>query len=1792
MELPQTPTKSRRTPTRFTTPTSVHASRKRSLQHDKLRTPIRKVQHAISDLVERNSCARDSSSTTSRSVFADYDAEKEPIQAYLRIRPRPSSKDKATDEPYLTVVDDLEVKMTPPENSNAYRTRHKTPEHYRFTKIFNEGTSQQEFFAHTTMPLVENVLKGQNGLIFAYGVTNSGKTYTIQGNKENSGILPKTLDVLFNSITKWHNNLKLRPARLNDVELVQEEDVLSQRFFDSLPERSKRRHQYAQYDMHREGLSTALEQAFVYPQRYHEKVIDVDGKHEYAIWVSYCEIYNEKIYDLLDEPIPGVRRRTLPLNHDPATGNKYVGGLTDIRVKTLKEAYSVLNEGQKNRAVFSTLKNNTSSRSHGVFTIKVVSLPIDNDDCVIEDPAYVRHSKLTDLFRSSFTGDGKAVMVVNVNPYDTGFDENSHVMKFSAVAKDVTTLKGSLGILDVDQIQTELRRKRRRVASPNESEIEDEEEEEEEDEDTDPFVSNLLTQLEDFREKWIDAESRCAKLEYEIREQVVHTMEEQLQEMENRYMKMLQRESALAEEKAERKMDLFSRRRESTDTVDILKDFAEVEVDELKHKCRTLEMSLGSIQVDMEQTQNKNQSLQEEIQHLELKLEKDAAYQQRLVKELMQEREKVDHMQTLLEQVQTGRVGDIRDNLDDPVLSHIGRLTSLIASADTVKVSGKAAAHIDEAISQLEAIMEKTDNPSIQTAAMLPLKELMALELGRDPYQIRSRSKKLLQKFICMQREQRQPFAEIENVPTSFDASERVSKNDHEAEMLQKQLQAEREHSRKLEENHQALLERFQQLEEECHRLSLKLEQKWRDVETKDVSDQLDASLDQVKSPLTKDNLDEHNGENTKRKKTSRIANSPLFSEFCRLLASIARQKGTEPKRDKLTRYIQNWRSKYGDFFDAMRLLLPAYDKERTTYGMKEQVLAKTYVEILGLSRDSEDADQLIHWRMPGKTKQKTAGDFAEVAYEVIRTRSSVSRSTQTVADLNLELDKLSISSGKQQYNEIIRRIFLNYTAEEQKWIIRIVLKELKIGMSENSALTAFHPDAVSLFNNCSNLRKVCAELRDPFSRLVTNEVDIFHPVKPQLAHKEIPQDIPKAMGNRTFLIQQKLDGERIQLHIQRGEYRYWSRRTTDYTELYGKNKDDKMGSLTQYIHHLFLKNTDSLILDGEMVAYDPIGDQIMPFGTLKTAAKDTTEDKLKPRPCYIAFDILYCNGASLVQFPLQERVKLLPKLFTELKGFLQILPSKEGSKVQDVIDAMDNAIMDRHEGIVIKNPGSPYRVGERNKDWIKVKPEYVDTLGEDLDLLIIGGEYGTGRRSHLLSHFLLAVRDSSVPSGSEPKFLSFCKVGTGYSIAELTRYNEMLAERIPYNPSKQPSWLMHSPHSKEKPDVLIPPYKSLVVQVKAAEITTSGVYAVGYTLRFPRFVRLRDDKSWEDCTSTKELMALRAQAAGRLQGQRVGEGGITSSPKRRKVASSQRHIGLSLMPSQIGADTRQIKQESVLFENMSFAVINGDEDHSKEELEILIKQNGGNFYQHEDAKQGMYVLAGDTKQIRVKALISKREKDIIRPQWIVDCIQRQDILPLQPKYMVHTTLHTAIRFRTIIDESGDSYVDDITDSGILELFKTMPSPTAQDLEYVAFLNSRIVEKYLHNDAIPGALMNQVVAWLDDPGSQRLPVDSIGPYEKGLTLQETQTARKHDCCFRIRSWIVFQGGQITQDVDCNELTHIILEDHDEKAWQWWHLHMRGWPKRPHVVSQRWVIDSVKGGRLIEEALYQPIRAPQ
>ncbi|KAJ2920372.1 hypothetical protein MD484_g150, partial [Candolleomyces efflorescens] len=623
------------------------------------------------------------------------DADREPITAYLRIRPHLG--EESSSSPYLVPISDTSVKMTDPQDTQntrpQYRASVASPSSiYTFSHVFPPNTTQLDFFTKTTLPLVKDLLYGQSGLLFTYGVTNSGKTYTVQGGEEKAtaGILPRTLDVIFNSIDGLHGEGKYRPCRLYGVEPADAADSV-------VPQLAPEPDLAEVFRSLDEDTNTEFDAD--------PTTVPVDRNHEYTVWLSYVEVYNEKVYDLLadakgesdmhvDSPAPRtgnsksllLSRKALTLRPSPQSDNpdaevngKYISGLRQFRIRSASQAKALVKLGQLHRRVFGTLANRESSRSHGMVIIKVIrghrgdrndpsalqvsrltlvdlagsertkhtqttgerlkeagsinkSLMVlgqcmevlrsnqrklamslahegagsagrmDTRD-VKRTLAVVpfRHSKLTECLIDYFVGDGRVVMIVNINPYDTGYDENSHVMKFASLAKEIFVtpaaaplqkappvpfmpgkLKGhkfkELGPLTLKdpEIVPKLGYRRKvtismggnekgkqikqailEVLEEDEPQDEGNDDDDGDDEPANPLIDALFDEIENLRFQLFEAEMRSAIIEAETREEVMREMEERMRLMEQKYSRRLMSEMERNEMKTDAKIDML-----------------------------------------------------------------------------------------------------------------------------------------------------------------------------------------------------------------------------------------------------------------------------------------------------------------------------------------------------------------------------------------------------------------------------------------------------------------------------------------------------------------------------------------------------------------------------------------------------------------------------------------------------------------------------------------------------------------------------------------------------------------------------------------------------------------------------------------------------------------------------------------------------------------------------------------------------------------------------------------------------------------------------------------------------------------------------------------------------------------------------------------------------------------------------------------------------------------------------------------------------------------------------------
>ncbi|CAI5961981.1 unnamed protein product, partial [Closterium sp. NIES-65] len=358
-------------------------------------------------------------------------------------------------------------------------------------------------------------------------------------------------------------------------------------------------------------------------------------------------------------------------------------------------------------------------------------------------------------------------------------------------------------------------------------------------------------------------------------------------------------------------------------------------------------------------------------------------------------------------------------------------------------------------------------------------------------------------------------------------------------------------------------------------------------------------------------------------------------------------------------------------------------------------------------------------------------------------------------------------------------------------------------------------------------------------------------PVGPMLAKptRGISEILDKLQG-LTFTCEYKYDGERTQVHgLADGTVQIYSRNAECTT---GKFPD-----LVQAVQKHKKSHVQTFVLDAEAVAYDRESDKILPFQVLSTRArKGVIMSDIKVQVCMFAFDLLYLNGQQLLTEKLVRRRELLLESFEAAKGEFQFATAITTSKEEELQAFFDDAVNHSCEGAMVKtlDVDATYEPAKRSNNWLKLKKDYMEGLGDSLDLVPIGAFHGRGKRTGVFGAFLLACYD---PDTEE--YQSICKIGTGFSEAALEERSASLRKRVI---DKPPPYYRYG----ETLGVEVWFEPSEVWEVRAADLSISPVHRAatghvnetkGIALRFPRFLRLRDDKSAEQATSSEQVAQM-----------------------------------------------------------------------------------------------------------------------------------------------------------------------------------------------------------------------------------------------------------------------------------------------------------------------------------------------
>ena len=433
---------------------------------------------------------------------------------------------------------------------------------------------------------------------------------------------------------------------------------------------------------------------------------------------------------------------------------------------------------------------------------------------------------------------------------------------------------------------------------------------------------------------------------------------------------------------------------------------------------------------------------------------------------------------------------------------------------------------------------------------------------------------------------------------------------------------------------------------------------------------------------------------------------------------------------------------------------------------------------------------------------------------------------------------------GKKSQKRKVRmlaELFISAKPKEARYIARLVLEELRIGVGEGTVRDAIanafgvSVDSVEKGYMLTNdFGLVALTAKDGVGGLECVDIEPGRPVKMMLA--QVAESIENAieeMGEAA--IEWKYDGARIQIHKMGDEVRLYSRKLENVTR-----------SLPDIVN--FIKKDVTFkraILDGEVIAIDEDG-KPRPFQDIlrRFRRKYEVDQMAKEIPFHLSlFDILY-DGKSLIDLALIERRNVLGKCIrTKHSSKIIVAPQIITGDLTVVERVYQEALSAGHEGVMIKNPKSAYTPGKRGKNWLKIKP-----VMETLDLAVTGAEWGEGRRANFIGSYSLACRDVDT-SG----LLGIGRVGTGINDEQLAELTDLFKEFIISEIGKE---------IDIKPEV--------VFEIAYEEIQKSQNYESGFALRFPRLIGVRSDKSVEDVDSVQRVRELYGKQKGRGVNRRI----------------------------------------------------------------------------------------------------------------------------------------------------------------------------------------------------------------------------------------------------------------------------------------------------------------------------------
>jgi ATP-dependent DNA ligase I len=511
-------------------------------------------------------------------------------------------------------------------------------------------------------------------------------------------------------------------------------------------------------------------------------------------------------------------------------------------------------------------------------------------------------------------------------------------------------------------------------------------------------------------------------------------------------------------------------------------------------------------------------------------------------------------------------------------------------------------------------------------------------------------------------------------------------------------------------------------------------------------------------------------------------------------------------------------------------------------------------------NRGSEPLTVVNHHRAESAlaTAYRKRGDLGAAAADVLAATAPAS-STVTLSEVRATFDHIAETRTPAAKSQALKSLLGRATAVEAKYILKIITGELRIGLKESLVEEAIAKAYDEPLDRVQHANMLLGDIGGTLQLAAEHRLDqarmrLFHPIGFMLAS-------PAADAEEAFryfehaLVEDKYDGIRAQAHCGGGQVRLFSRTLDEVTSSF----PELVGGLSEL--------PGDVVLDGEIVAWrdNPDGGHAMPFSEIqkRLGRKQVSQKMIADVPvAYVVFDVIYAGGELTLDEPLAERAVILDRVFAGTKrlaprpvvsaqgsllfepeieeagaesGWILRAPGMRADSPQQLEQYFEQAMARGNEGLMIKDLASPYMPGRRSRWWLKLKRELAT-----LDVVVTAAEFGHGKRIHVLSDYTFAVR-----KGEE-----LVNIGKAYSgltdkeIADLTQW-----------------FLAHTTadhgHLRE-----VEP--KIVLEVAFNAIMRSGRHDSGFALRFPRIVRVREDKSPADIDTVDEVERIYSGQHGR----------------------------------------------------------------------------------------------------------------------------------------------------------------------------------------------------------------------------------------------------------------------------------------------------------------------------------------